>query len=42
MVRDLLTGAAYDWRGAYNFVRLDPASVPAHVLTIERHAPETL
>ncbi len=36
VVRDLLTGVSYDWRGAHNFVQLDPASVPAHVFTIER------
>ncbi|MCU1464653.1 MAG: alpha amylase catalytic region [Actinomycetia bacterium] len=36
VVRDLLTGASYDWRGPHNFVRLDPASVPAHVFAVER------
>jgi starch synthase (maltosyl-transferring) len=36
VVRDLLTGAAYDWRGPHNFVRLDPDAVPAHVFAVER------
>jgi starch synthase (maltosyl-transferring) len=40
VVRDLLTGASYDWHGPYNFVQLDPASVPAHVFAIERTNPE--
>jgi starch synthase (maltosyl-transferring) len=31
-VRDLLTGAEYDW-GQFNFVRLDPAQ-PAHILLV--------
>ncbi|MGE3275875.1 MAG: alpha-1,4-glucan--maltose-1-phosphate maltosyltransferase [Vicinamibacterales bacterium] len=35
-VRDLLTGAAYDWQGPWNYVRLDPAAIPAHILLIER------
>jgi starch synthase (maltosyl-transferring) len=33
---DLLTGATFRWRGARNFVRLDPAQEPAHVLRLER------
>jgi starch synthase (maltosyl-transferring) len=33
-VRDLLTGARYTW-GDRNYVRLDPAVEPAHVLRIE-------
>ncbi len=33
IARDLLTGAEYDW-GQHNFVRLDPHTVPAHVLTV--------
>jgi starch synthase (maltosyl-transferring) len=32
VVHDLLTDAQYEWRGAHNFVLLDPAAVPAHVL----------
>ncbi|MFN2444622.1 MAG: alpha-1,4-glucan--maltose-1-phosphate maltosyltransferase [Vicinamibacterales bacterium] len=37
-VRDVLTGRAYSWKGAWNYVRLDPATIPAHVLLIEREA----
>jgi starch synthase (maltosyl-transferring) len=36
-VRDLLTGANYAW-GDKNYVRLDPAHVPAHILLIEKAA----
>jgi starch synthase (maltosyl-transferring) len=35
-VRDLLTGARYTWRGARNYVRLDPAEQPGHLLLVER------
>jgi starch synthase (maltosyl-transferring) len=35
-VHDLLTGDRYYWRGARNFVRLDPAHQVAHVLRVER------
>jgi starch synthase (maltosyl-transferring) len=34
-VRDLLTEARYAWKSAHNFVQLDPATVPAHVFTLE-------
>jgi starch synthase (maltosyl-transferring) len=34
-VRDLLTGAAYDWRRGPNYLRLDPAALPAHVMAVE-------
>jgi starch synthase (maltosyl-transferring) len=34
-VTDLITGAQY-WWGERNFVRLDPAAEPAHILRIER------
>jgi starch synthase (maltosyl-transferring) len=34
-VADLLTGERYPWRGARNFVMLDPARAPAHVFAIE-------
>jgi starch synthase (maltosyl-transferring) len=34
-VRDELSGARYPWRGARNFVMLDPAHAPAHVFAIE-------
>jgi starch synthase (maltosyl-transferring) len=35
-VHDLLTGARYLWNGARNFVELDPARSPAHVLRLRR------
>jgi starch synthase (maltosyl-transferring) len=33
---DELSGATYVWRGAENYVRLDPAHEPAHVLHLRR------
>lgn len=33
-VHDLLTGARYHWEGPRNFVVLDPAVVPAHILRL--------
>ena len=38
-VTDLLTGTRFRWRGARNYVRLDPAQEPAHVLRLERGGP---
>jgi starch synthase (maltosyl-transferring) len=35
-VVDLLTGSRFRWRGARNYVRLDPAQEPAHLLRLER------
>jgi starch synthase (maltosyl-transferring) len=35
VVHDALTGARYTWRGGRNFVSLDPAEMPAHVLRVE-------
>jgi starch synthase (maltosyl-transferring) len=35
MVRDLLTDATYMWRGARNYVRLDPGVQPGHIFIIE-------
>jgi starch synthase (maltosyl-transferring) len=35
-VRDLLTGATYEW-SERNYVRLDPAQQPGHILRIEQH-----
>ncbi|MDE3087155.1 MAG: DUF3416 domain-containing protein, partial [Acidobacteriota bacterium] len=35
VVHDLLTDSRYAWRGGRNFVLLDPAVVPAHVLVVE-------
>jgi starch synthase (maltosyl-transferring) len=39
-VHDLLTDARYTWRGVRNYVRLDPADQPGHVLLVERIQPE--
>jgi starch synthase (maltosyl-transferring) len=36
VVRDLLSGACYTWRGVRNYVRLDPEETPGHVLLVER------
>ena len=36
-VHDLLTDQRYQWRGADNFVMLDPHRIPAHVFRIRRH-----
>ena len=37
LVRDLLTGIAYTWRGDRNYVRLDPGTqAPAHIFRLER------
>jgi starch synthase (maltosyl-transferring) len=35
-VHDLLTDARYTWRGVRNYVRLDPAEQPGHLLLVER------
>lgn len=35
-MHDLLGGARYLWHGHRNYVRLDPASAPAHVFRIRR------
>lgn len=35
-VHDLLTEARYQWQGPWNFVRLDPGIVPAHVFAVGR------
>ena len=40
VVQDLLTGAAYTWFGRWNYVRLEPTSMPAHILSV--HAPSTV
>ena len=34
-VRDLLTGARYEWRGARNYVQLGAGALPAHVFHVE-------
>ena len=33
-VKDELSGESYPWRGARNFVMLDPNKAPAHVFSI--------
>jgi starch synthase (maltosyl-transferring) len=33
-VEDLLSGEIFAWRGAHNFVRLDPSQAPAHVFWV--------
>jgi starch synthase (maltosyl-transferring) len=34
LVEDLLDGATYTWRGAWNYVRLDPAERMAHIFVV--------
>ena len=34
LVEDLLGGGTYEWRGAWNYVRLDPAQGMAHILVV--------
>ncbi len=36
-MHDLLTDERFLWKGRHNFVRLDPARVPAHVMRLRRH-----
>ncbi|MGH7689979.1 MAG: alpha-amylase family glycosyl hydrolase, partial [Gemmatimonadaceae bacterium] len=36
VVEDLLTGTRYTWRGPRNYVRLDPAERPGHLLRVVR------
>jgi starch synthase (maltosyl-transferring) len=36
-VHDLLTDARYTWRGARNYVELDPKKIPAHIFRVEEH-----
>jgi len=39
-VRDLLTGARYEWKGPRNYVELDPNVMPAHVLEVATRPPD--
>jgi starch synthase (maltosyl-transferring) len=39
IVEDVLDGARYTWRGARNYVRLDPQRQPGHLLVVERPRP---
>jgi starch synthase (maltosyl-transferring) len=34
LVEDALSGAAYQWAGPSNYVRLDPGAIPAHVFRV--------
>jgi starch synthase (maltosyl-transferring) len=36
-VHDLLSNQRYQWRGARNYVMLDPERLPAHVFKLRRH-----
>ncbi|MGA2090332.1 MAG: maltotransferase domain-containing protein [Endomicrobiales bacterium] len=36
-VHDLISGVRYLWTGSRNFVKLDPAKVPAHIFKIRRY-----
>jgi starch synthase (maltosyl-transferring) len=36
-MHDQLTGQRFAWRGSHHYVRLDPRSVPAHILVVRRH-----
>jgi starch synthase (maltosyl-transferring) len=40
-VEDLFTGERWPWRGARNWVRLDPAVQPAHLFVVHRNVPAT-
>ncbi len=37
-VNDLLGGARYTWRGARNFVELDPQQIPVHIFELRPYA----
>jgi len=34
-VHDLLSGESYEWRGAWNYVELNPHKIPAHIFRVE-------
>src|SRR6185437_7658910 len=36
LVRDLLADKTFEWKNSRNFVRLDPSSMPAHLLKVSR------
>jgi starch synthase (maltosyl-transferring) len=36
VVRDLLSGMSYTWRGFWNFIELDPRSQPVHIFSLEQ------
>ena len=35
-MHDLLSGATYEWRGRFNYVRLDPLVEPAHIFRVDQ------
>jgi starch synthase (maltosyl-transferring) len=35
VVHDQLTEARYTWRGVRNYIRLDPATQPGHLFTVD-------
>src|SRR5690606_12366421 len=35
LAHDLLSGARYTWQGAWNFVELNPAVMPVHIMRLE-------
>jgi starch synthase (maltosyl-transferring) len=35
-VHDLLSGARYQWRGARNYIELNPAKMPAHIFKVRQ------
>jgi starch synthase (maltosyl-transferring) len=37
-VHDLLTDSHYTWRGARNFIKLDPNVMPAHIFAVRRQS----
>ena len=37
-LHDLLSGTRYEWTGKANYIRLDPATMPAHIFHLERLA----
>ncbi len=39
VVRDLLGGGSWEWKGSRNYVELDPARMPAHVFVLEPAKP---
>jgi starch synthase (maltosyl-transferring) len=38
VMHDLLTGAQYQWEGRHNYVMLDPATLAAHLFSLEQPA----
>jgi len=38
LLHDLLSGTRYQWTGNTNYIRLDPATMPAHIFHLERLA----